>query len=1147
MKSQLFFLTGLLLLGTVHAGDWENLSVRNSAGKRDLTLFSGKSRKGSVRDFEKSGLVTASEQDGMLLLNTARFQKAHPGKTLDFYYFLDNPNPGKTVVLEAELAGPEGASADLYFEGSTGKHFWRRKTVVLKEKPSLHQFEIKFPETLRSVSFRITFKDLPYLKIGKISYGVKKDDEKTDPRANHIFNGGAERGFYNVYPPSEVRIARPSMKVEIDRKESHSGKHSFRLDPVKGGFNRLVFNAVPYRVGKPIVFSMYLKAEKPNTPVSIGLFTAHGSAYGKGVRVGTEWKKYELAVPVFGEEAPGVKKLGNPAMTESFHHVSPIVTPEGRIWLDDAACQLAGKSTDLPLPEIALSGTLRTPHGYLYANRPFQGTIRLDGAQNERCRLNWELRNWKEERIASGTLGEVKTLPAEKEFSIQVPENAFGPMNLVFSAETDKGKRFTHTFYTGRLRSPGKSLHRWGTNVHTSPQNDAFVIRLFRDFGIGAVRLWAKPNEKGCGGFRSATRFHDAGFLVMVNISGAEPGVPFYIPKDSRAYITKYFRNAILQHRGKVDFYELFNEPEIWGGRTRNPDPSNYLDATPEACGKATIAMAAAIRELDPHAKITGPGCHVKADFLNAWLKTGVGRVLDALTEHPYRQLPEMPDLETAQKDFQAVLKQYRPNLPILSSESGNMNFPTLPDNRIHPIAIQNAAKDLRYALIEFACGIRTYFHFQSTGIDLGYAWTGVLGDPEHHWAPAPFLYAVRNAADLLGDAPVAERVRLGQNKRCYIYDTPSGRVAVLWQWNGSPETLVFSRPADFIDMMGNRFTTNRLKLDEYPVYLKTPLPTEALKQFLLSAKQIGIEKPLQTSVELRGKNAFAIRLNNLTSQTLTGSVECAGRKQAFKLYGEKSLSLEYPSPAPISLKTQRLPLKVHVDGFRDEEKTIRLSGITVPRSPKELNIDGDLSDWPAGFASVELTGEHARRLLPWSESDRKNHAELRFAWTPSALYLAVTVHKEQFHPEERFGKMAIWRGDSLQIGIDTMKNAVRETKGLQSDDFEYEIGEFRKRPLVWRQKASSATWDSFGKATGEVEDVKLAIRHLPGKTVYEMAFSPVSVSPFRLLEGSSCRLNVLVNFSDGSKRIGWLQLSPGMGDMPHRPAEFLDLVLLPR
>lgn len=1144
MKSRLVFLTGLLLLGAVHAGDWDNLSVRNSANKRDLILFSGKSRKGSVRDFEKSGLVSVSEQNGMLLLNTENFRKAHPGKTLDFYYVLDNPNPGKTVLLEAELAGPDGASADLYFEGSTGKHFWRRKTVVLKEKPSLYQFEQRFPDDLKHVSFRITFKDLPYLKIGKISYGVKKDDEKTDPRANHIFNGGAERGFYNVYPPSEVRIARPSMKVEIDRKEFHSGKHSFRLDPVKGGFNRLVFNAVPYIVGKPIVFSMYLKAETPNTPVNIGLFTAHGSAYHKVVRVGTEWKKYELAVPVFGEDAPGVKKVGNPAMTESFHHVSPIVTPEKRIWLDDAACQLAGKSTELPLPEIALSGTLKAPHGYLYAGSPFQGSIRLDGEQNARCRLNWELRNWKEERIASGTLGKVETFPAEKVFSIRPPENTFGPMNLVFSAEMDNGKRFTHTFYTGILRSPGKSLHRWGTNVHTSPQDDAFVIRLFRDFGIGAVRLWAKPNEKGCGGFRSASRFHDAGFLVMVNISGAEPGVPFHIPGDSRALITKYFKSAILQHQGKVDFYELFNEPEIWGGRTRNPDPSKYLAATPEACGKATVGMAAAIRELDPHAKITGPGCHVKPDFLEAWLKAGAAKVLDALTEHPYRQLPEMPDLETAQKDFQAVLKKYRPDLPILSSESGNMNFPTLPDNRIHPIAIENAAKDLRYALIEFACGVKTYFHFQATGIDLGYAWTSVLGDPDHHWVPAPYLYAVRNAADLLGNAPAVDRAGIGMNKRCYIFDAGTKRIAVLWQWEGTPETLEFSRPALFRDIMGNPIRAQKIRLDEFPVYLESSLPTAELKQFIVSAKQTGIQNPVKHSVELRDSQTFAIRLENVTSQTLTGFVECASRRQPFKLYGGKTHLLSFPAPSPVSLTPQELTMKLHVDGFRDAEHNIRICGITIPSSPRELQIDGDLSDWPANARTLVLDSRNARPLVPWSDSDRQNRAELRFAWTPSALYLAVTVEKKLFQPEERFSEMAIWRGDSLQIGIDTMKNALKETRGLQSDDFEYILGEYRKAPLVWRQKASSATWDSFGKTTGKVEDVKLAVRHLPGKTVYEMAFSPVSVSPFRLIPGSSCRLNVLVNFSDGTKRIGWLQLTKGMGDMPHRPAEFLDAVL---
>lgn len=1144
MKPWIILLSGVLLLGSVHAGEWSHLSIRSSASKRDLTIFCGKERKGSVRDFQKSGLVILSEQNGMLLLNTEKFRRTFPGKSLDFYYFLSSPNPGKTVVLEAELAGPDGATADLFFEGSTGKHFWRKKTIVLKEKPSLFRFEMKFPENLRQVSFRITFRDLPYLKVGKITYEVKKDDAKIDSRANHIFNGGAERGLYNVYPPSEVRLARPSMKVTIDNTVFHSGHHSFRLDPVKGGFNRLVFNAVPYRVGKPIVFSVYLKAEKPDTAVEIGLFAAHGSAYAKKVRAGTEWKKYELAVPVFGGKAPGVVRVGNPAFTESFHHISPIVTASGRVWLDDAICQLAARSTDLPLPELFLSGELRTKSGYLYAGEPFRGTLRLDSAAAGTCRLNWELRNWRGAVLASGKTAERVSVPGEHSFSIPVPEGALGPMNLIFQAETKKGTCYTHTFYTGVLRSPGSPLHRWGTNVHSSPQDDAFTIRLFRDFGIGAVRLWAKPNEKGCGSFRSATRFHDAGFLVMVNISGAEPGVPFYIPGDSRSYLTTFFRDAILRHRGKVDYYELFNEPEIWGGRTPNPDPSKYYAATPESCAEATLRMAEEIRKLDPKAKIAGPGCHVKPDFLEAWLKAGAGKALDALSEHPYRQLPELPDLEEAQKGFQAVLNRYRPNLPILSSESGNMNFPTLPDNRIHPIALQNAARDLRYALIEFACGIRTYFHFQSTGIDIGYAWTGVLGDPERHWAPAPYLYAVRNAADLLGNAPAAGRVSIGMNKRCYLFDAGKKRIAVLWQWDGPPETLEFSRPVLLHDMMGNPLRTRKIRLDEYPVYLESPLPTEELKQFIASAKQTGIRNPVRYSVELRDEHSFAIRLKNVTSQTMTGSVECVSRKLPFKLYGEKTLLLPFPSPVPVSPVAQELTMKLHVDGFEDTEQKIRVRGIPVLKAQSDLRIDGDLSDWPADARPLVLDGKNARALVPWSESDRQNRAELRFTWTPSALYLAVTVHKARFQPEERFGEMAIWRGDSLQIGIDTMKNASRETKGLQSDDFEYLIGEFRKAPLVWRLKASSATWDSFAKSIGRTGDVKLAIRHSPGKTVYEMAFSPVSVSPFRLTAGSGCRINVLVNFSDGERRIGWLQLSQGMGDMPHRPSEFLDLVL---
>ena len=1143
MKCILLFITGLLLF-PLFSGTWDDFSAQADKTSGNIALYSGKKQVGTLRDFQQSNLVEVSEKAGMLIVNAARFQKEFPGKMLDLYYFL-TPYPKENVIVEVELAGPAGAVAELYFEGKTDKHYWTKQSVALTPEPTLHRLEAKFPDKLTQVAFRISFANVPELKIGRITYERKSDDSKVDARNNHIFNGGAERGFYNVYPPSSVRVAEPGMQVSIDDQVFHSGTHSFRLDPVPAGSNRLMFNAVPYIIGKPLVFAVYMKAEKPDTQVNIGLFTAHGAAYEKIVRVGTRWEKHELLIPQFGQDAPGVKRFGDPAMTADFSHVSPMVTPHGRIWLDDATCQLAAQSTDLPPPAIVLSGTLHTEYGYLYAGEMLRGILNISSETHKKCTVSWELLNWRGDKVLEGRLEDAESLPRQMDFNIPLPVGLLGPLNLIFTAESEKGERFSHVFYTGILRSPGKSSKRWGSNVHVNPADHAVTIRLFRDFGLGAVRLWAKTDRKDRGGFNSAAEFHNAGFLVMLNIAGDQPGSAFHISRNSRAIIEKYFKEEIIRNRGVVDIYELFNEPEAWSGRSANPDPAKYTLADPESCAVATVQMAQAIHELDPEVKIAGPGCHLKPEFLDAYLKAGAADVLDYLTEHPYRQLPEMPDLEAAQEDFQAVLKKYRPDCRILSSESGNINFPTFPDNRIHPISLKLAARDLRYALLEFACGVDTYFHFQATGIDLGYAWTSVLGDPEHHWLPGVFLYMVRNAVDLLGDAPVARRVRIGGNKRCYIYDKGEKRIAVLWQWSGAPETLTFGCNANFYDVMGNAFEADQVKLDDFPVYLESELSTAELEKFITSAKQVGIEKPLRHAVELCDKNTFAIRLSNVTLQTLNGYVECAGQRKPFKIYGEKSELLKFPAPVPISLTPQMLTMKLHIDGFRDAEHKIRINGLYIPKVVANIEIDGDLSEWPASVMPVTLDIRNARCRSIWTEAEKKIRGEIRFAWNETNFFIAVIVEKDGFHPEESFGKNNIWRGDSLQIAIDTMKNASAETAGLESDDFEYLIGEFSKKPVVWRMKASSASWDSFGKPTGEVEDVKSAIRHLPGKTVYEMAFSPISISPFRLINNSSCRLTILLNLSNGKERIGWLQLAPGMGDMPPRPAQFVDIKLV--
>ena len=98
---------------------------------------------------------------------------------------------------------------------------------------------------------------------------------------------------------------------------------------------------------------------------------------------------------------------------------------------------------------------------------------------------------------------------------------------------------------------------------------------------------------------------------------------------------------------------------------------------------------------------------------------------------------------------------------------------------------------------------------------------------------------------------------------------------------------------------------------------------------------------------------------------------------------------------------------------------------------------------------------------------------------------------------------------------------------------------------MVYRNVASLSLYDSLNKSIGELKgEVQAAIRTEPGRTIYEIRFVPRSVSPFVLKAGSSMRFNVIVNMNNGRERIGWLQLTPGIGEAK-KPGLFMDLLLM--
>ena len=93
-----------------------------------------------------------------------------------------------------------------------------------------------------------------------------------------------------------------------------------------------------------------------------------------------------------------------------------------------------------------------------------------------------------------------------------------------------------------------------------------------------------------------------------------------------------------------------------------------------------------------------------------------------------------------------------------------------------------------------------------------------------------------------------------------------------------------------------------------------------------------------------------------------------------------------------------------------------------------------------------------------------------------------------------------------------------------------------------------SALHDSLPKNSGIVDplEVPFAVRKYSDRIVYEAAFSRRAVSPFKLIPYSTMRASLIVNLNNGKERVGFLELTPGIGQQPKRPDQWMDLVLLP-
>ncbi len=118
----------------------------------------------------------------------------------------------------------------------------------------------------------------------------------------------------------------------IDRKNKRSGKQSLRLelDPSVGTFNSVTTFNTGITPNQPIMYSLYLKASKPDFPVTLRIWEMRTKWHQKKIELSTKWQRYEFLL-----EAP----------ERSTVRCGLSFTEPGVVWVDDIQIEIGKTAT----------------------------------------------------------------------------------------------------------------------------------------------------------------------------------------------------------------------------------------------------------------------------------------------------------------------------------------------------------------------------------------------------------------------------------------------------------------------------------------------------------------------------------------------------------------------------------------------------------------------------------------------------------------------------------------------------------------------------------------------------------------------------------------------------------------------------------
>ena len=901
----------------------------------------------------------------------------------------------------------------------------------------------------------------------------------------------------------------------------------------------------------PHVLSVWLKAEKPNSPVMIQAYRRNwdGRNITKHVKAGTEWTRYELPI--------------RPQAFGDYNKFQLVIAPQKKgmaVFADAVQLETAEKATAYesaePLPFAC------------EVQSPVPGNLFLEGENPEFAFRVFNARKEKTEAAAELSVTdyygktvlkrkEILTLEPgqtlERKFKLSAPEKkGFYQMEYALTGPDGQRRVRKGSFcvLAHPLKRPSGTRPLFGlcsVNAHTA----ATAVCMGVQSAALAYR-WSyikKNGELGNTGSmdRAVNTLHDNGIEVNLYMRRTPSFAAMkksptdrYPPKEEYAasYEDFAFRLA-SRYKGKVKSYQ------IWGGEADGTEKLAIRLGKNRAWFLNLLAELTkygykGIKRADPNAlvdtsAVCGADCEGSRFPFQSALLAKIRGYYDRVVIHPYCYPWTFDDTKYVQSPEQAdLVRKYHTISKIAGGKrvvNGEYGFAISPkEDYGSPAARRRAAYMARSILLTALCPEVDHIMYYTVAEGDGHT---IIDWPN----PYPDAAAYSALARQLCGAVSPRELILGSLAKACSFTVPDGGFAAVWI--PSDKEIMFEPAATdtvrAFDIMGNEISVKQpILLSGAPVYFRSTEGQESLDRFLRKGKLM--IQPL--ALEIRAsddKTLTVLAVNQLTGElsgTITLRVPVVGGKiktftQKFSRLRTNGIMENLPVEIPDGIDFHTLNSGTEITAeVKTAEGNMKYSQkIEVLPCPK-LNftpkIDGDLSKWEK-LPGIELkTMDYLFPPDAFSHGTWTSPADLSIkawvAWDDRYFYFAARVTDDVF--VNSFDASELWRGDSIQMAFDPTNDA--RGPGYRSDEVEINLAYSSKTETT----LVSQSWPlpiRFPKS------VRAVVKPGAGYIVYEAAIPFSMLDPLAARPGKVFGFNFAALDNDLKKVDYWMGLTYGI------------------